>query len=37
MKPFILSETNLKALKNQPIDLVVLPWGTTEAHNYHLP
>jgi creatinine amidohydrolase len=37
MKPFILSETNWKALKDQKIDLAVLPWGATEAHNYHLP
>ncbi|MGC1390304.1 MAG: creatininase family protein [Bacteroidales bacterium] len=37
MKPFILSETNWKALKDKHINLAVLPWGATEAHNYHLP
>jgi creatinine amidohydrolase len=37
MKPFILSETNWKTIKDQRIDLAVLPWGATEAHNYHLP
>jgi creatinine amidohydrolase len=37
MGPFILAETNWKTLKDQRIDLAVLPWGATEAHNYHLP
>ena len=37
MKPFILSETNWKAVKDRKIDLAILPWGATEAHNYHLP
>jgi len=37
MMPFILAETNWKALKDQEIELAVLPWGATEAHNYHLP
>ena len=37
MRPFILAETNWKAIKDQEIDLVILPWGATEAHNYHLP
>jgi creatinine amidohydrolase len=37
MEPFILAHTNYKALKDQKIDLAVLPWGATEAHNYHLP
>jgi len=37
MKPYILAETNWKALKDQKIDLAILPWGATEAHNYHLP
>ena len=37
MKPYILSETNWKDIKDRKIDLVVLPWGATEAHNYHLP
>ena len=37
MKPFILAETNWKTLRDQKIDLAVLPWGATEAHNLHLP
>lgn len=37
MRPYILSECNWKDLKNQKFDLAVLPWGATEAHNYHLP
>ncbi len=37
MRPYILAETNWKHLKNEKIELAVLPWGATEAHNYHLP
>jgi creatinine amidohydrolase len=37
MNPFILAETNWKAIKDRKIELAVLPWGATEAHNYHLP
>jgi creatinine amidohydrolase len=37
MRPFILAETNWKTLKEQDIELAVLPWGATEAHNLHLP
>ena len=37
MKPFLLSETNWKTIKDLKFDLAVLPWGATEAHNYHLP
>jgi creatinine amidohydrolase len=37
MRPFILAETNWKALKDKKTELAVLPWGATEAHNYHLP
>lgn len=37
IRPYILAESNWKDLKDQPIDLAVLPWGATEAHNYHLP
>jgi len=37
MRPYILAETNWYALKDQRFDLAVLPWGATEAHNYHLP
>lgn len=37
MRPYILAETNWKDLKDTTVDLAVLPWGATEAHNYHLP
>ncbi|WP_299818363.1 creatininase family protein [uncultured Pontibacter sp.] len=37
MRPYILAESNWKALKEQKVDLAILPWGATEAHNYHLP
>jgi creatinine amidohydrolase len=37
MKPYILSKTNWKTIKDEKIDLAVLPWGATEAHNFHLP
>jgi creatinine amidohydrolase len=37
MRPYILSETNWKSVKPANIQLAVLPWGATEAHNYHLP
>ncbi len=37
MRPYILAETNWKAIKDRKIDLAVLPWGATEAHSYHLP
>ena len=37
MRPYILAETNWKHLKDEKIELAVLPWGATEAHNFHLP
>ena len=37
MRPFILAETNWKTVKETKFELAVLPWGATEAHNYHLP
>jgi creatinine amidohydrolase len=37
MRPYILAETNWNALQSQRFDLAILPWGATEAHNYHLP
>jgi len=37
MRPYILAETNWNALKDATFDLAILPWGATEAHNYHLP
>jgi creatinine amidohydrolase len=37
MKPYLLKETNWKYLKKHRYELAVLPWGATEAHNYHMP
>lgn len=37
MRPYILEESNWKTIKDIQFDLAVLPWGATEAHNYHLP
>lgn len=37
MRPYILAESNWKAVRDQEVELAVLPWGATEAHNYHLP
>jgi len=37
MRPYILAETNWKTIKDQAIDLAILPWGASEAHNFHLP
>ncbi len=37
MRPYILAESSWKEIQKQNIDLVILPWGATEAHNYHLP
>lgn len=37
MRPYILAETNWKNIQKITFDLAILPWGATEAHNYHLP
>lgn len=37
MRPYILAESNWKYIKDADVELVILPWGATEAHNYHLP
>jgi creatinine amidohydrolase len=37
MRPYILSETNWKTVKETTYEVAILPWGATEAHNYHLP
>src|SRR4051812_31798487 len=36
-RPYVLAETNWKAVKGTPIEVAILPWGATEPHNYHLP
>ncbi len=37
MRPYVLAETNLKSVRDNPPQAVVLPWGATECHNMHLP
>ncbi len=36
-RPYILNETNWKLVSSTQFQVAVLPWGATEAHNYHLP
>ena len=36
-RPWILNETNWQTVRSSQFDVAVLPWGATEAHNYHLP
>lgn len=36
-RPYVLLEANYRQLRDAPPNLAVLPWGATEAHNYHLP
>ncbi len=37
IRSFVLSETNWKSIKQNSFSTAILPWGATEAHNYHLP
>ncbi|MEY3053446.1 MAG: hypothetical protein RLY31_3231 [Bacteroidota bacterium] len=36
-KPYLLTEVSWETVKEADYQLAVLPWGATEAHNYHLP
>src|SRR4051812_41640826 len=36
-RPFILHEATYKQLLDYKPNVAILPWGATEAHNYHLP
>jgi creatinine amidohydrolase len=36
-RAFVLHEANLAQLRQLKPNAAVLPWGATEAHNYHLP
>ena len=36
-RPYVLAESNWKAVKDTPFEVAILPWGATEPHNYHLP
>jgi creatinine amidohydrolase len=37
MRPYILSESNWKTIRDSSFEVAVLPCGAIEAHNYHLP
>ncbi|WP_425396159.1 creatininase family protein [Aeoliella sp.] len=37
IRSHLLLETNYRQLRENPPNVAVLPWGATEAHNYHLP
>ena len=36
-RPYVLAETTWKSVRETRFEVAVLPWGATEAHNYHLP
>jgi len=36
-RPYILNELTWKTVKETRYEVAVLPWGASEAHNYHLP
>ncbi len=36
-RPYILNELTWKTVRDAPYEVAVLPWGATEAHNFHLP
>lgn len=36
-RPYVLAESTWKTVDATPYRVAILPWGATEAHNYHLP
>jgi creatinine amidohydrolase len=36
-RPYVLSETTWKTVRESEYQVAILPWGATEAHNLHLP
>lgn len=36
-RPYVLHESNYRQLLDYRPNVAILPWGATEAHNYHLP
>jgi len=36
-RPYVLNELTWKTVRDTRYDVAVLPWGATEAHNFHLP
>ncbi len=35
--PYLLGESTWRTVRDTPYTAAVLPWGATEAHNFHLP
>lgn len=36
-RPWVLKEATLEAIGTTDYEVAVVPWGATEAHNFHLP
>src|SRR2546426_6155662 len=36
-RPYLLNELTWKTVRDARSEVAILPWGATEAHNYHLP
>jgi len=36
-RPYILAESHWGTVRDTTYDVAILPWGATEAHNFHLP
>ena len=36
-RPYVLAECTWRSVGQTRYDVAVLPWGATEAHNFHLP
>ena len=36
-RPYMLAETSWQEVRQSHYEVAILPWGATEAHNYHLP
>jgi creatinine amidohydrolase len=36
-RPYILAESTYRTVSSTRFEIAILPWGATEAHNYHLP
>jgi creatinine amidohydrolase len=36
-RPYVLEEANYRQLLDDRPNVAILPWGATEAHNYHMP
>src|SRR6476469_10816859 len=36
-RPYILAESHWGTVRDTSYEVAILPWGATEAHNFHLP